>query len=69
MFVGRTGIDESVGEVATTTARDTDFFSHFGAVINQENRQAQLPGHARTKKAGSPGTNNHHITCSHAVGV
>jgi hypothetical protein len=35
MFVRGTGINESVGEVASAAARDADFFSHFGAVINE----------------------------------
>ena len=69
MFVGRTGIDQSVGEVSTASARDPDFFSHFGAVIDQQHGQAQLAGYTRTKKTGSTGAHDDHITCLHAVGV
>ncbi len=69
MFVGRTGIDQSVGEVAPAAAGDSDFFSHFGAVIDQQHGQAQLAGYTRTKKSGSTGAHDHHITCLHAVGV
>jgi hypothetical protein len=69
MFVGRTGIDQSVGEVAPAAARNPDFFSHFGAVVDQQNRQAQLTCDARTKKTGSTGAHDDHITCLHAVGV
>jgi hypothetical protein len=69
MFVGRAGIDESVGEVAPSAARDSNFFGDFGTVVNQQHRQAQLAGHASTKKTGSTGTYDDHITCLHAVGV
>jgi hypothetical protein len=69
MFVRRTDIDVAVGEVAPAATRDSNFFSHFGAMVYQQNRQAQLPGHTRTKKAGCTGTYDHHITCLHAVGV
>ena len=69
MFVRRTDIDVAVGEVAPAATRDANFFSHFGAVVDQQNRQAKLTGDARTKKAGSTGTYDDHITGLHAVGV
>jgi hypothetical protein len=69
MFLGRAGINESIGEIASPAARNANFFSHLLTVIDQQDGQAQLTGHARTKKTGSAGAHDHHITSLHAVGV
>ena len=50
-----------VGEIAAAAARDADFFGDFLAVVQHQHAQAQLAGHARTKKAGSTGTDHHHV--------
>ena len=55
----RRGAD--VGEVAAPAPRDTDLFGHFFAVVQHQHAQTQLAGHARTKKAGSAGTDHHHV--------
>jgi Tfp pilus assembly ATPase PilU len=34
MFVGRTGINKAIGEVASTAARNPNFFSHLVTVID-----------------------------------
>jgi hypothetical protein len=69
MFVGRTDIDEPIGEIATTAARNSNFFSHLLAVIDQQDGQAQLARHTSTKKASCASAYDDHITCLHAVGV
>ena len=55
----RRGAD--VGEIAAAAARDADLFGDFFAVVQHQHAQAQLAGHARTKKAGSAGTDHHHV--------
>jgi hypothetical protein len=50
-----------IGEIATAAARNADFFGYFFAVVQHQYAQAQLAGHARTKKAGSAGTDHHHV--------
>jgi hypothetical protein len=69
MFVRRTDIDQPIGEIASTAARNSNFFSDLLAVIDQQDGQAQLASHTSTKKASSAGAYDHHITCLHAVGV
>ena len=57
--LGRRGAD--VGEVAAPATRDADLLRHFLAVVQHQHAQTQLASHARTKKAGSAGTDHHHI--------
>ena len=65
MLVRRTGVDVFVGEVGATAPRDADFFSHLGAVVQQQHLQTLLCRHPRAKQTGGPRADDQHIGLRH----
>ena len=65
--LGRRGV--TVGEVATATARNADFFGDFFAVVNQQDFEAELARLTGTKQAGSARTNHHDIEFMSQIGL
>ena len=62
-------VQVAVGEVAATAAGDANFFSHFFAVVKDEDLQALLRGNTRAKQTGSTGAHNHNVKRFHAVSL
>jgi hypothetical protein len=56
MFMRCAYIDVGIGEVATTTTRDTDFFGHLLVVVDHQHLQALLRRHTCAKQAGCAST-------------
>ncbi len=52
VFVRRAHIQIAIGEIAATTARDADLLGHLLRVVQEQHRQATLPGLGRTEQTG-----------------
>ena len=65
MLVRRAWVDVAVGEIAATAARDTDFFCHLGAVVDQQHLQTLLCCHPRAKQPCGPRADDQHICLGH----
>ena len=65
VFVGCARVELAVGEVGPSAPRDADFFGHFGAVVQDQNAQTPLRGHARTKQTRGACADHHCVPCVH----
>jgi len=67
VFVSCAGIQVAVGEVAPPTTRNTNFFCHFGAVVQHQNFKSQLTRHTSAKKTSSASAYNCNIKFSGSI--
>ena len=57
----------AVGEVGPSATRDSDFFGHFLAVVDEQNIQAQLPSQPGAKEPGCARTQDRYVKIFHRL--